>query len=291
MSEQYFTPEQQEVLETRFREGEIQWQELLAEVRAEMNKGTDLNSPSVRYLARRWRSYMQELIGGDHKIYELLVRIYQREGVEAASWGTLDSETFEYILKAVSFLSLGEESQLVVSSEDIFKFKAFSESTIQSGKEEIQRLISSSRSSFTPEAMQVIISAQVAVRHLELNFVGTEGILLGLLEEDTGIAARLLIAAGVNIEAVQYFIKKWIGSLTVPSAEIPVEIPFTSRAAKVLDLSKAQAKQLGREVDTEHLLLGILKEGEEEEGGLAIRILKEDLGVDLEHLEQQLSIS
>jgi DNA-binding transcriptional MerR regulator len=291
MSEQYFTPEQQEVLETRFREGEMQWQELLAEVRAEMNKGTDLNSPSVRYLARRWRSYMQELIGGDHKIYELLVRIYQREGVEAASWGTLDSETFEYILKAVSFLSLGEESQLVVSSEDIFKFKAFSESTIQSGKEEIQRLISSSRSSFTPEAMQVIISAQVAVRHLELNFVGTEGILLGLLEEDTGIAARLLIAAGVNIEAVQYFIKKWIGSLTVPSAEIPVEIPFTSRAAKVLDLSKAQAKQLGREVDTEHLLLGILKEGEEEEGGLAIRILKEDLGVDLEHLEQQLSIS
>jgi DNA-binding transcriptional MerR regulator len=286
MSEQYFTPEQQEVLETRFRKGETKWQELLAQVRAEMSKGTDLNSLSARYLARRWRSLMQELIGGDREIYELIVRIYQREGVEAASWGTLDPETFEYILKAVSFLSLGEESQLVIS------FRGYTPEEIQSQKEQIQRTISSSRSGFTPEALQVIVLAQDAVRHLELNFVGTEGILLGLLAEGTGIAARVLTASGANIEAVQYFIKKWIASSTVTAAEIPVEIPFTPRACRVLYLSTERAKQLGQEhVDTGHLLLGILKEGEEAEGGLAIRILKEDLGIDLAHLEQQLRLA
>ncbi len=263
MSEQYLTPEQQKVLEVRFREGEAEWQELLTQVRAEMNKGTDLNSPLVRYLARRWRSHMQEFIGGDREIYELFVRMCQREGIEAVSWGTLDPDTFEYILKAVSFLALGEESQLVASFRD-----------------------------FTPEAMRVIISAQDAVRNLKLNFIGTEGILLGLLAEGTGIAERVLAASGVKLETVQYFVEKSIGPLAVPSDEIPIEIPFTPRAVRVLDLATEKAKQLGQgHVDTGHLLLGILKEGEEEEGGLAIRILKEDLGINLKRLEQQLRLA
>jgi len=93
MTEQCFTPKQQEVLEARFREGETEWQELLTRVRAEMNKDTDLTSVPVQSLARCWRSYLQTFIGGDREIYKLLVRMYQREGVEAASWGTLDPAT------------------------------------------------------------------------------------------------------------------------------------------------------------------------------------------------------
>jgi DNA-binding transcriptional MerR regulator len=118
MSEQYFTPEQQAVLEARFREGEAGWQELLTKIRTEMNKGTDLNSPAVQTLVRCWRSMMQAFIGGDRKIYESLVKMYQQEGIETASWRTLDSATFEYILKADSFLTLVEEMQLAVSFED-----------------------------------------------------------------------------------------------------------------------------------------------------------------------------
>ncbi len=262
MSEEYFSPEQQEVLNARFREGEAKWQKLLTQIRTEMNKDTDLNNPIVQILARSWRSEMQTLIDGDLEIYKSLVRVYQREGIEAASLGTLDSATFEYILKAVSFLSLAEEAELDIS------FKRF-----------------------TPEAMQVISLGLEAVRHLNLNYFGTEGILLGLLAEGTGIAAVVLMAAGVNFEVVRLHSEQWTRSLAVTPDDIPANLPFTPRTVRIFELAVESALQLHQgQVGTEHLLLGILKEGEEE-GGLAIRILKENFGIDLKHLEQQLRLA
>ncbi|MEO0458368.1 MAG: MerR family transcriptional regulator, partial [Cyanobacteria bacterium P01_A01_bin.114] len=114
MTTQYFTPEQQAVLDARFQAGETEWQALLSEARVEMNKGTDLNSPSVRKLARRWLWSMKSFVQGDEDIYESLTRMYQQAGPAAASWGTLDAATFEYILKAVSFLTLADFTDLLI---------------------------------------------------------------------------------------------------------------------------------------------------------------------------------
>ncbi|MEL6462494.1 MAG: MerR family transcriptional regulator, partial [Cyanobacteria bacterium J06621_15] len=103
MAEQYFTPEQQEVIEARFPDVEPEWQELITKARVEMSNGSDLNSPSVQELARIWQWSMKSLIRGDRSIYQSLVKTYQQQGGEAASWGAMDTATFEYILKAVSF--------------------------------------------------------------------------------------------------------------------------------------------------------------------------------------------
>jgi DNA-binding transcriptional MerR regulator len=261
MSEQYFTLEQQAVLETRLREGETEWQVFLTQIRTEMNNGRDLNSLPVQALARRFRSMVQTWIGGDRQVYESLVKTYQQLGVEAASFDTLDSATFEYILKAVSFLSLAEEMKLAVSFNN-----------------------------FTSEAIQVVILGQEAVRHLNLNYIGTEGILLGLLAEENGIAAKVLVSAGVNFQAVQHLIKQWSRSSVVSPNEIPDELPYSPKAFRVLELALDEIKLLDQaQVSTGHLLLGILKQGQEAEGaGWAIRSLKELLRVDLTDLEQQL---
>ena len=127
---------------------------------------------------------------------------------------------------------------------------------------------------FTEKAIKVIMLAQEEARRLGHNFVGTEQILLGLIGEGTGIAAKTLKAMGVNLKEARIEVEKIIGR---GSGFVAVEIPFTPRAKRVLELSWDEARQLGHNyIGTEHLLLGLIREGE----GVAARVL-ENLGVDL----------
>ncbi len=104
--QQYLTPEQQEILRSRFSEREAEWQQILTQARIEMSKGTNFDSNSVYKLAMRWERSMESLVSGDEQIYESLMRMYQREELETFNWGAIDSTSFEYILKAISFLLL-----------------------------------------------------------------------------------------------------------------------------------------------------------------------------------------
>ncbi|MGE0199787.1 MAG: ATP-dependent Clp protease ATP-binding subunit [Candidatus Melainabacteria bacterium] len=127
---------------------------------------------------------------------------------------------------------------------------------------------------FTEKAIKVIMLAQEEARRLGHNFVGTEQILLGLIGEGTGIAAKTLKGMGVNLKEARAEVEKIIGR---GSGFVAVEIPFTPRAKRVLELSWDEARQLGHNyIGTEHLLLGLIREGE----GVAARVL-ENLGVDL----------
>jgi len=130
---------------------------------------------------------------------------------------------------------------------------------------------------FTEKAIKVIMLAQEEARRLGHNFVGTEQILLGLVGEGTGIAAKTLKAMGINLKEARVEVEKIIGR---GSGFVAVEIPFTPRAKRVLELSWDEARQLGHNyIGTEHLLLGLIREGE----GVAARVL-ENLGVDLNKL-------
>ncbi len=112
------------------------------------------------------------------------------------------------------------------------------------------------------------------------NFVGTEQILLGLIGEGTGVAAKVLKSMGVNLKDARVEVEKIIGR---GSGFVAVEIPFTPRAKRVLELSLEEARQLGHNyIGTEHLLLGLIREGE----GVAARVL-ENLGVDLSKVRTQ----
>lgn len=127
---------------------------------------------------------------------------------------------------------------------------------------------------FTEKAIKVIMLAQEEARRLGHNFVGTEQVLLGLIGEGTGIAAKTLKSMGVNLKDARVEVEKIIGR---GSGFVAVEIPFTPRAKRVLELSWDEARQLGHNyIGTEHLLLGLIREGE----GVAARVL-ENLGVDL----------
>ena len=127
---------------------------------------------------------------------------------------------------------------------------------------------------FTEKAIKVIMLAQEEARRLGHNFVGTEQILLGVIGEGTGVAAKVLKAMGVNLKDARIEVEKIIGR---GSGFVAVEIPFTPRAKRVLELSLEEARQLGHNyIGTEHLLLGLIREGE----GVAARVL-ENLGVDL----------
>jgi len=126
----------------------------------------------------------------------------------------------------------------------------------------------------TEKAIKVIMLAQEEARRLGHNFVGTEQILLGLIGEGTGIAAKTLKSMGVNLKDARVEVEKTIGR---GSGFVAVEIPFTPRAKRVLELSWDEARQLGHNyIGTEHLLLGLIREGE----GVAARVL-ENLGIDL----------
>ncbi|MEM8676020.1 MAG: MerR family transcriptional regulator [Cyanobacteria bacterium P01_G01_bin.67] len=260
MSEQYFTSEQQEVLEARFREVESEWQELIMKTRLEMSRGADFNSPSVQEIARLWQWSMKSMIGGDEGIYQALIKMYQQEGTDATNWGAMDLETFEFIIKAVSFLSIAEDIEIVISDEN-----------------------------YTADAIQVIRLGLDAVRNLNYNFFGTEGLLLGFLAENTGVASQILITAGVTFGAVEERIVQLLGSRTLGEIPLPEKIPFVPRVRRVIELARGQSQQLGQtRIDAGHLLLGILQEAEESGGGVASHILQSSFGIDLANLEQEL---
>ena len=133
---------------------------------------------------------------------------------------------------------------------------------------------------FTDRARRVVVLAQEEARMLSHNYIGTEHILLGLIHEGDGIAAKALESLGVSLEAVRAQVEEIIGQgQQAPSGHIP----FTPRAKKVLELSLREALQLGHNyIGTEHILLGLIREGE----GVAAQVLHK-LGADLNRVRQQ----
>lgn len=134
---------------------------------------------------------------------------------------------------------------------------------------------------FTEKAIKVIMLSQEEARRLGHNFVGTEQILLGLIGEGTGIGAKALKAKDVNLKDARVEVEKIVGR---GSGYIAVEIPFTPRGKRVLELSWDAARELGHNyIGTEHLLLGIIKEGE----GVASRVLGV-MGINMVHLRDDI---
>ena len=132
---------------------------------------------------------------------------------------------------------------------------------------------------FTDRARRVVVLAQEEARHLDHNYIGTEHILLGLIHEGEGVAARALPALDISLEAVRSQIREIIGQGESPPSG---HIPFTPRAKKVLELSLREAKQLDHNyIGTEHILLGLIREGE----GVAAQVLVK-LGGDLPRVRQ-----
>src|SRR6187397_2920621 len=133
---------------------------------------------------------------------------------------------------------------------------------------------------FTDRARRVVVLAQEEARMLNHNYIGTEHILLGLIHEGEGVAAKALESLGIALEGVRQQVEEIIGQgQQAPSGHIP----FTPRAKKVLELSLREALQLGHSyIGTEHILLGLIREGE----GVAAQVLQK-LGADLNRVRQQ----
>ena len=133
---------------------------------------------------------------------------------------------------------------------------------------------------FTDRARRVVVLAQEEARMLSHNYIGTEHILLGLIHEGEGVAAKALESLDISLEAVRAQVEDIIGQgQQAPSGHIP----FTPRAKKVLELSLREALQLGHNyIGTEHILLGLIREGE----GVAAQVLVK-LGADLNRVRQQ----
>ncbi|MEM9093117.1 MAG: Clp protease N-terminal domain-containing protein, partial [Cyanobacteria bacterium P01_F01_bin.53] len=262
MTQQYLTQEQHDLLEARFHEGQTEgqteWLHLLDQTRSHITQGRDPNSPEVQHMALQWRDSILSFVGRDLKLYEALMQLYQKEGAEAASWGTLDAPTLDYILKAVALLSVWEE------------------------------MVGFSLDRFTPETREVLAKGQECVRELHLNCFGGEALLLGLLAVKTSPAAQALNKQGVDFAMAQNLCRKLLAQYNVSDTEIPPEIPFTPRARRVMKLATEQATQQGHDqITPQHLLLALLQEGEMG-GGMAMRVLQE-CRVDCQKLKQQLS--
>ena len=133
---------------------------------------------------------------------------------------------------------------------------------------------------FSDRARRVVVLAQEEARMLDHNYIGTEHILLGLIREGEGAAAKALESLGISLDAVRQQVEEIIGrGQQVPSGHIP----FTPRAKKVLELSLRESLQLGYSyIGTEHILLGLLREGD----GVAAQVLVK-LGADLNRVRQQ----
>src|SRR5512143_317986 len=133
---------------------------------------------------------------------------------------------------------------------------------------------------FTDRARRVVVLAQEEARLLNHSYIGTEHILLGLIHEGEGVAAKAMESLGISLEAVRSQVEEIIGQGgSSPSGHIP----FTPRAKKVLELSLREALQLGHNyIGTEHILLGLIREGE----GVAAQVLVK-LGADLSRVRQQ----
>jgi ATP-dependent Clp protease ATP-binding subunit ClpC len=120
---------------------------------------------------------------------------------------------------------------------------------------------------FTDRARRVVVLAQEEARLLNHNYIGTEHILLGLVHEREGVAARALESLNIRLDAVRRDVEELVGQGGSPPSE---RIPFTPRAKKVLELSLREAIQVGHNyIGTEHILLGLLREGE----GIACQVL------------------
>jgi ATP-dependent Clp protease ATP-binding subunit ClpC len=132
---------------------------------------------------------------------------------------------------------------------------------------------------FTDRARRVVVLAQEEARMLNHNYIGTEHLLLGLVREGDGFAARALVSLDISLEAVRQQVEEIIGrGQAAPTGHIP----FTPRAKKVLELSLREALQLGHNyIGTEHILLGLIREGE----GVAAQVLQK-LGADLDRVRQ-----
>jgi ATP-dependent Clp protease ATP-binding subunit ClpA len=133
---------------------------------------------------------------------------------------------------------------------------------------------------FTDRARRVVVLAQEEARRLHHDYIGTEHILLGLIHEGEGVAARALDSLGISLDAVRQQVEEIIGrGQQAPHGHIP----FTPRAKKVLELSLRESLQLGHEyIGTEHILLGLLREGK----GVAAQVLVK-LGAELNQVRQQ----
>ncbi len=133
---------------------------------------------------------------------------------------------------------------------------------------------------FTDRARRVLVLAQEEALLLNHSFIGTEHILLGLIHEGEGVAAKALESLGISLEAAREKVEETVG----PAGSAPTgSPPFTPRAKKVLELSLREALQLGHNyIGTEHMLLGLVREGE----GVAAQVLV-SLGADLTHVRQQ----
>jgi ATP-dependent Clp protease ATP-binding subunit ClpC len=133
---------------------------------------------------------------------------------------------------------------------------------------------------FTDRARQVVVLAQEEARMLNHNYIGTEHILLGLVHEGEGVAAKALESLGISLPVVRQQVEEIIGQgQQAPSGHIP----FTPRAKKVMELALREALQLGHHyIGTEHILLGLIREGE----GVAAQVLVK-LGADLNRVRQQ----
>jgi ATP-dependent Clp protease ATP-binding subunit ClpC len=130
---------------------------------------------------------------------------------------------------------------------------------------------------FTDRARRVVVFAQEEARLLNHNYIGTEHLLLGILREEEGVAARALASLEISVEAARGEVEKIVGEGKAPTAG---HIPFTPRAKKVLELALREALQLGHNyIGTEHILLGLIREGE----GVAAQVLQE-LGAALDQV-------
>ena len=137
-------------------------------------------------------------------------------------------------------------------------------------------------SNFTPRAQQVLALARKEADRFNHNFVGTEHLLLGLIKLGQGVAVNVLQKMGLDLETVRLEVEKQVG--TGPDQKQVGNIPYTPRVKKVLNLASKEAKQLQHTyVGTEHILLGLLREGD----GVAARVLK-NLDIDIEHTRQEI---
>src|ERR1700722_15221195 len=141
---------------------------------------------------------------------------------------------------------------------------------------------SSSMQNFTPRAQQVLALARKEADRFNHNFVGTEHLLLGLIKLGQGVAVNVLQKMGLDLETVRMEVEKQVG--TGPDQKMIGNIPYTPRVKKVLALAQKEAKALNHTyVGTEHILLGLLREGE----GVAARVLK-SLDVDIERCRNEI---
>jgi ATP-dependent Clp protease ATP-binding subunit ClpA len=133
---------------------------------------------------------------------------------------------------------------------------------------------------FTDRARSVLILAQEEARLLSHSFIGTEHLLLGMIHEGEGVAAKALEALGVELEPVRERVRE---TIQMPVNSTEAGVPFTPRAKKVLELALREALQLGHSyIGTEHLLLGLVREGQ----GVGIQVLQ-DLGAEPSRVRQQ----